>query len=222
MTSPADLDTTPEAEAADDFPAARPRRGIYAWFAAALAFALLVGLGGGYLLTRPKTPSDTSVEAGFFRDMSTHHAQAVAMAMIAHQNSDNALIVSLAGDIATTQQAQIGYMQAWLRDWNLSPTGSQPVMAWMPGSAGSVVNGLMPGMATPDQMTALGKATGKQLDIMFLQLMRSHHLGGIHMAQEALALSQNADLDWLAQSMVQNQQGEIDVINTYLKQLGSS
>ena len=48
--------------------------------AAALALALLVGLGGGYLLSRPKTPSDTSVEAGFFRDMSTHHAQAITMA----------------------------------------------------------------------------------------------------------------------------------------------
>jgi uncharacterized protein (DUF305 family) len=222
MTSSVDLELDPEVEPPTESADRRSHRGVFAWVAAALVFGLLVGLGGGYLLTRPKNPSDTSVEAGFLRDMSTHHAQAVAMSMIAHQHSDNPLIVSLAGDIATTQQAQIGYMQGWLREWGLGPTGSQPVMAWMPGSAGEVVNGLMPGMATPDQMTALGKATGKPLDIMYLQLMRNHHLGGIHMAQEIIALSKNADVVWLAQSMVQNQQGEINVIDGYLKQLGSS
>jgi uncharacterized protein (DUF305 family) len=142
------------------------------------------------------------------------------MAMIAHADSANPATVTLAGDIALTQQAQIGYMQAWLRDWNLSPTGSQPVMAWMPDSAGSVVNGLMPGMATPDQMAKLQAATGKDVDVQFLTLMRQHHLGGIHMAQEVGKLSHNDDVTWLAQTMVQNQQGEINVIDDELKQLG--
>jgi uncharacterized protein (DUF305 family) len=186
----------------------------------AIVLSLLVGVAGGYLALRPRTPGDNSVEAGFLRDMSTHHAQAVAMAMIAHADSTNPATVTLAGDIALTQQAQIGYMQAWLRDWNLSPTGSQPVMAWMPDSAGAVVNGLMPGMATPDQMAKLQAATGKDVDIQFLTLMRQHHLGGIHMAQEVGKLSQNDDVTWLAQTMVQNQQGEINVIDDELKQLG--
>ena len=59
-------------------------------------------------------------------------------------------------------------------------------MAWMPDGDGSVVNGLMPGMATPEEMTKLRAATGKDLDVLFLELMRQHHLGGIHMAQEIL------------------------------------
>jgi uncharacterized protein (DUF305 family) len=188
----------------------------------AVVLSLLVGATAGYLALRPRTPGDDSVEAGFLRDMSTHHAQAVAMAMIAHADSTNPATVTLAGDIALTQQAQIGYMQAWLRDWNLSPTGSQPVMAWMPDSAGSVVNGLMPGMATPEQMAKLQSATGKDVDIQFLTLMRQHHLGGIHMAQEVVKLSQNDDVTWLAQTMVQNQQGEINVMDDELKQLGVS
>lgn len=190
--------------------------------AGVLVLGLLVGLTLGFLIPRLRTPGDDSPEAGFLRDMSTHHAQAVEMSMIAHANSTNPAIVILAGDIALTQHGQINYMQAWLRDWHLSPTGSQPTMAWMPDSAGSVVNGLMPGMATPEQMATLRKATGRSLDVLYLTLMRQHHLGGIHMAQEILTLSHNGDVTWLAQTMVTSQQGEITLIDDMLKQLGAS
>jgi uncharacterized protein (DUF305 family) len=190
-----------------------------AWLAGVLVLGLLVGLAIGYLALRPQSPADDSVEAGFLRDMSTHHAQAVEMSMIAHANSANPAIVTLAADIALTQHGQIGTMQAWLRDWKLSPTGSQEPMAWIPGSAGAVVNGLMPGMATPEQMAKLRAATGNDLDVQFLTLMRQHHLGGIHMAQEVLNLSKNEDVTWLAQTMVTGQQSELTVIDNMLKQL---
>jgi uncharacterized protein (DUF305 family) len=209
------------AAAPDDSPAPSRRRGLL-WIALTLVVGLVIGLGAGLLIPRLSTPGDDSVEAGFLRDMSTHHAQAVEMSMIAHADSTNAEIITLSGDIALTQHGQIGYMQAWLRDWNLSPTGSQAAMAWMPDGAASVVNGLMPGMATPDQLTALRKATGKDLDIQYLTLMRQHHLGGIHMAQEAIQLSNNKDVDWLAQTMVASQQGEITVIDDLLKKIQAS
>ena len=48
-------------------------------------------------------------------------------------------------------------------------------------------NGLMPGMATPAQMTKLQTLHGSALDIFFLQLMIRHHQGGIEMAQYAAA-----------------------------------
>jgi uncharacterized protein (DUF305 family) len=203
----------------NDAPRDRQRRFGVTWLAAVLVLGLLVGLAVGYLALRPTTPADDSAEAGFLRDMSTHHAQAVEMSMIAHANSTTSTVVVLASDIALTQNGQIGTMQAWLRGWKLSPTGSQQPMAWMPGSAGSVVNGLMPGMATPEQMAKLRTATGKDLDIQFLTLMRQHHLGGIHMAQELLNLSKNEDVTWLAQTMVTGQQGELTVIDDMLKQL---
>lgn len=202
-------------------PADQPGRTarITGWVAGALVLGLLIGLGVGLVLPRLTRPGDSSVEAGFLRDMSTHHAQAVEMAMIAHAGSTNVQIVSLASDIALTQQAQIGIMLAWLRGWGLGSTGSQPVMAWMPDSAGAVQNGLMPGMASPEQMTKLRAATGKDLDVQFLTLMRQHHLGGIHMTQEILKLTDNADVVWLAQAMLTAQQGEIDLIQQLLAQL---
>ena len=80
----------------------------------------------------------------------------------------------------------------------------------------------MPGVATPEQMAALRKATGKNLDIEYLTLMRQHHLGGIHMAQGILKLSHDDDVTWLAQTMVASQQGEINLIDNMLKQLQAS
>ena len=190
--------------------------------AGVLVLGLVVGLAAGFLVPRLRTPGDNSAEAGFLRDMSTHHAQAVEMSMIVHAASTDPAVVTLAGDIALTQHGQIGYMQAWLRDWHLSPTGSAPVMAWMPDGAGAVVDGLMPGMATPEQMDQLRKAGGRDLSVLYLKLMRQHHLGGIHMAQEILNLSRNDKVTWLAQTMVASQQGEIALIDSMLKQLGAT
>jgi uncharacterized protein (DUF305 family) len=206
------------AESTDPVPPGRRRFGLGV-LAGVLIFGLIVGLAAGLLGPRLRTPGDDSAEAGFLRDMSTHHAQAVEMSMIAHANSTNPAVVTLAGDIALTQHGQINYMQAWLRDWHLSPTSSRPPMAWMPDSAGSVVNGLMPGMATPQQMAELRSASGRSLDVMYLRLMRQHHLGGIHMAQAILKQSDDANVTWLAQTMVASQQGEITLIDSMLKQL---
>jgi len=220
MAVSTESDTPAVADAPDDdtTPAGRGRFGAV-WLAAVLVFGLLVGLAIGLLGPRLTTPGDDSVEAGFLRDMSTHHAPAVEMSMIAHANSTNPNVVTLSADIALTQHGQIGYMQAWLRDWHLSPTSSAPPMAWMKDSAGSVQNGLMPGMATPEQLAELRKATGNALDVQFLTLMRAHHLGGIHMAQEILTESDDKDVTWLAESQVRGQQSEINLIDSMLKEL---
>ena len=150
MSIDTDSGTAAEAAVPEDAPA--PGRGRRTWLlvTAALLVGALLGLGIGLVAPRLTTPGDDSVEAGFLRDMAVHHAQAVEMSMIVHQKSDDPEIVYLASDIALTQHGQIGYMQAWLREWHLSPTSTQQPMAWMPDSAGSVVNGLMPGMATPE------------------------------------------------------------------------
>ncbi|GID99156.1 DUF305 domain-containing protein [Paractinoplanes durhamensis] len=222
MTVSTDSDAA--AEAAASVNGNRPGRARRGWLliGAALLVGTMLGLGIGLVIPHLRTPGDDSVEAGFLRDMSTHHAQAVEMSMIAHEKSTDPDIVYLANDIALTQHGQIGYMQAWLRDWNLSPTSSEQPMAWMPDSAGSVVNGLMPGMATADQLATLRKATGKDLDVQYLTLMRAHHLGGIHMAQEAERLSSNDDVTWLAGTMVASQQGEIALIDDMLKKIQGS
>lgn len=68
----------------------------------------------GLLAPIGRTPGDASADAGFARDMATHHAQAVEMAMIVHSRTDDPEVATLAMDIALTQQSQIGIMRTWL------------------------------------------------------------------------------------------------------------
>lgn len=206
--------------------AAAPARGTArfgtAWLALAVVVGLLLGYAGGLLTPGLTRPGDASVEAGFARDMSTHHAQAVEMAMLAHQKASDPDVRQLAADIALTQQAQIGIMRTWLTDWHLDPTGSQPRMAWMPEGTAGLRDGLMPGMATDAERDQLRTATGHDFDILFLKLMRTHHLGGIHMAEGVLDLSDDGQVHELAQTMVDGQKKEIDAIQALLTKLGAS
>ncbi|MFG1602658.1 DUF305 domain-containing protein [Actinoplanes sp. NPDC049265] len=217
ITEPGAADTAPV-----EAPAQPIRFGV-AWLAGLLILGLLLGAGGTYFAFHTAArPGDASAEAGFLRDMSDHHAQAVEMSMIAHAASTDPTIISLSADIATMQQGQIGTMQAWLRDWGLSPTRTQPAMSWMPGGAASVQNGLMPGMATPAEIDKLRQATAPAVDLQFLTLMRAHHLGGLHMAQAILDQTDNKDITWLAQSMVTGQQSELNLIDDLLKKKQAS
>jgi uncharacterized protein (DUF305 family) len=203
-------------------PAHRAARFGTAWLALAVVVGLLLGYAGGLLTPALTRPGDASAEAGFARDMSTHHAQAVEMAMLAHQKASDPDVRQLAADIALTQQAQIGIMRTWLQKWDLDPTGSQPRMAWMPEGSAGVRDGLMPGMATDAEREQLRAATGREFDVLFLTLMRTHHLGGIHMAEGVLDLSDDDQVRDLAQTMVAGQKKEIDGIQALLAKLDAA
>lgn len=189
--------------------------------ALAVAVGLLLGLALGWLIPRLTTPGDDSAEAGFARDMSTHHAQAVEMGLLAYRNGENPDVRQLGYDIATAQQGEIGAMQTWLRNWRLNPTGTQPRMAWMPDGQQALENGLMPGMATPEQMNQLRNAKGKDFDILFCQLMLRHHLGGIHMVDGVLDQTSDGEVRRRAEIMKAGQSREITVLQNLLTDLGA-
>jgi uncharacterized protein (DUF305 family) len=221
VTSAHDQDTaTAVGDSVADPGAAPPARSGY-WLPLALVVGLVLGVAIGFLFPRGSTPADDSAEAGFARDMSTHHSQAVEMGMIAYTRATNADVRIMARDIALTQQGQIGMMQAWLQEWNLQPTGSQPPMAWMPDGAASVRDGLMPGMATPAELTQLREATGLDEDRLFLRLMIQHHLGGIHMAQAVVATSKEKEVVEAAELAINNQQRELTDMQALQKDVGA-
>ncbi|MBA3488932.1 MAG: DUF305 domain-containing protein [Longispora sp.] len=210
--------TTPVTESVEPSTPTRSRKLLVIALAAVLG--ILVGFAGTQLWNRQ--PGDESAEAGFARDMSTHHAQAVEMAMFAYERAQLPELRSLGYDIALTQQAQIGMMSAWLAQWNLLPTGSQPRMTWMSDGAGLVGDdGLMPGMASPAELEKLKASTGRDFDVLFCQFMLRHHLGGIHMVDAVLAQSEAHEVVEMATAMKEGQQREVTLLKTLLTQLGA-
>ncbi|QBI55701.1 DUF305 domain-containing protein [Streptomonospora litoralis] len=231
MTEPVDEDTTrSQTETADDgfdeggeaAAPARRRRSVPLLIAAPLVLAALIG---GYLVGRPAYPVDSSADAGFLRDMSVHHAQAVEMSLIVREEADDEVLRIMATDILRTQQEQIGRMQGWLVQWDLPARGARPAMAWMSGHGGHGSGGQPPermsGMASEAEMQDLREAEGEDAEILFLQLMIDHHEGGIDMAEAAVDLARNQMVVGFADGMIATQQSEIDAMEGMLRDRGA-
>ncbi|MGL4745069.1 MAG: DUF305 domain-containing protein [Dermatophilaceae bacterium] len=205
---------------------AHSRRALPALMLVVVVAALVVGalLGGVTTALATRPPSDTSVDAGFSRDMQTHHAQAVEMALLVRDRSDDEQLRAVAYDIATSQQQQMGQMYGWLVQWGLPQTGQEPPMAWMrrdghdmggaeqPGrdSAG------MPGMATAAQLGQLESTDGLAAERLFLELMIAHHRGGIEMADAARSRAGTDEVRALAAAVSTSQESETELLTSLL------
>ncbi|MBP8537975.1 DUF305 domain-containing protein [Streptomyces sp. MK37H] len=220
------------------------RQPLVAGIAAALALLTLVAVAVLWLTsdrsegsTDTGTPKDTSAEAGFARDMSVHHRQAVEMSFIVRDRTTNDEVRRLAFDIASTQATQAGMLQGWLDMWGLDKTSEDPPMTWMKNDMKGMDHGsmkgmgstykphdgsLMPGMATNTQLDELRKAKGKAAEVLYLKLMTTHHKGGIDMARGAVELVKDPTEKHLAQTMVQGQQSDIQLMADMLKARGAS
>lgn len=188
------------------------------WLPRVLALGVLAALLAALLswwLTTSRLPGDDSLEAGFARDMIVHHDQAVAMALSIRDRTADPRIKSLATDILLTQENQIGQMLGWLSVWGLPATGSQPPMAWM----GEPMPGMMPGMATPEELARFERMSAPAADAEFLRLMIRHHQGAIPMAEAALERSRNDQVQTLARAILVSQQAEISAMEELLQQL---
>lgn len=179
--------------------------------AAALFAALALWL---YLSDRP--PADGSAVAGFARDMSAHHAQAVEMAEIVRDRTEDPEIRTLAKDIALTQQAQIGRMQGWLSVWGLPPTGVEPAMSWM----GDPPEGRMPGMASPEEVRRLGELPPEEADRLFLRLLIPHHRAALGMTEAVIEETARPEIEELASAISASQEAEISTMEEMLQERG--
>ncbi|KRV51516.1 hypothetical protein AQ490_00780 [Wenjunlia vitaminophila] len=208
-----------------------PRRRVWWPAVAGAVLALCLAVGAVLVYSSDEAgaaPGSSSVEAGFCRDMAVHHQQAVEMSFIVRDRTDDEDVRALAYDIANTQANQRGMMLGWLDMWGLRPSSGNAPMAWMAGEHDGAHAGyephdgsLMPGMATNTELDRLRAAKGRAAEVLYLQLMIKHHQGGVSMAQGAVDLSDNKQIDRLAGTMVNGQKTEIDLMNGMLRERGS-
>nr|WP_202538759.1 DUF305 domain-containing protein [Streptomyces sp. SID8379] len=188
--------------------------------AGAVTYAVADGDGGPHDL---RVPAAESADAGFARDMSVHHQQAVEMSYIVRDRTRDEDVRRLAYDIAQTQANQRGMLLGWLDLWELPKVSAKPPMAWMGmGDAPVGEDGaLMPGMATNTQLRQLGKLSGRKAEVMYLRLMIAHHKGGVHMAEGCVKRCEVGAERRLARGMVASQESEIDLMTGMLKERGA-
>ncbi|MEU1286709.1 DUF305 domain-containing protein [Kitasatospora sp. NPDC005856] len=229
----ANTDASTDADAAtdgvEDTGAPRRRR---MWWPAALAAAVALALGVPALVASGTSasgsstlsvPADDSPEAGFARDMATHHQQAVDLSFVVRDRTADGPTRTLAFDIINTQANQRGMMMGWLDQWGLSQHSTATPMAWMKmGHDYQAHDGsLMPGMATNTQIAKLRTLSGRDAEVYYLQLMIEHHKGGVEMAQGYVDKARNEAEERLAQSMVVAQTSELQLMTDMLKERGA-
>jgi uncharacterized protein (DUF305 family) len=174
-----------------------------------LAFVLGLVLGRALELR----PNEGSPEVVFARDMIAHHEQAVEMALILRDRTRDSTLRDYALDIILTQQGQVGQMQGWLSSYGVPLVGVNPPMRGQ---------GEMMGMAKRANVNALRTVSVPQLEVRFLQLMITHHEGGVMMARDVLERTGRPEVRRLAQSVVDGQSGEIRFMEGLLKARGGT
>lgn len=190
--------------------------------------ALVLGVGIGVALESGGDAADTAtsagvvaptaVDIGFSQDMIVHHEQAVVMAQLVRDRTKDPKIAALATGIVDEQLLDIGALRAYLALWQAPLLPAGPPMTWMAPGHGHHVEGqtVMPGMATIDELNALRTAKGTALDRMFLELMLRHHVGGLHMLEDAGTNAAVPAVKSLAARILFHQQQETQTINSLL------
>jgi len=185
------------------------------WIAMGLALLLLGGAIGwriGKTSNEITIPGATSVDVGFFEDMTTHHNQAIAMASIYLEHGTDPLLRQVANEILLYQASEIGVMNNYVSEWGQAGNAPTVAMRWM---GMSMPRDQMMGMATKEQMQELGDARGAQLDDLFTTLMIRHHEAGVQMADYAHARATTDAVRTWSASMADGQKGEIAELNRW-------
>ena len=131
----------------------------------------------------------------FMNMMIIHHDQAIEMAELSTNRTDNENILELSRNISKAQRAENEQMAEWLRELGYQ----RPVRGHR-----------MAGMASQEQMQRLENSSGREFDRLFSELMIVHHRGGIQMAQSFSQRGRNPELIEMEKGMVRAQTEEIE------------
>ncbi len=176
--------------------------------------------------TRLAQATYTPADVAFMQAMIVHHQQAVDMAALVRERTNNEAIVAVAGRIDASQKDEMKFMAEWLTGKG-EPVASAAMDHMAHGAGGHAMHGAahagghagMKGMATPDEMAALAAANGTVFDRMFLEMMIRHHQGALDMVEhlhEQPGTAYEPVMFEFTNEVVNDQKSEIERMNTTL------
>lgn len=169
--------------------------------------------------THASLPPIAPADVAFMQGMIMHHQQAVEMTALIESHTENKDVRSIGAKISSSQADEIRMMQRWLK-----ARGQATSMA-MPGMPDMDLNGKpmapMPGMLTPEQMTALKAARGAEFDRLFLTGMIQHHGGALVMVKDLFDTAgsgQDAEIFEFVTDVDNGQRAEIKIMQRMLEE----
>ena len=143
----------------------------------------------------------------FIDTMTHHHQGAIDMAKMALTRSQNAELKKFAQKIVDDQNKEITQMKDWRDNWYSGKPAALNME--MSGMADSMK------MMMGDGMKKMEAASGKDFDLMFLDMMKPHHAGAIAMAKDALGKAEHQEIKTLSDQIIKAQEGEIKQIDAW-------
>ena len=168
--------------------------------------------------TKGVLPARSQADVEFMQGMIMHHAQAVEMTALIPSHTENKEVRALGARISLSQSDEIKFMKRWLvaRSESVSMT-----MPGMPDMDSGKPMQAMPGMLTPEQMSALRQAKGAEFDQKFLTGMIQHHNGALVMVKDLFdtpGAGQDAEIFDFATDADNTQRAEIKIMENMLKE----
>ncbi|MBB4933214.1 uncharacterized protein (DUF305 family) [Lipingzhangella halophila] len=148
-------------------------------------------------LEQGEDPDHNEADAKFMVHMIEHHKQALEMSELAEDRADRDAIVSIAERIYDGQDAEIKAMQGWVNSNVENPEDYE------------IDHSEMKGMASPEEMDELEGSSGDDFDQLFVDLMVTHHEGGVTMAENVLINGSSDTISGFANEVISTQRGEI-------------
>lgn len=140
----------------------------------------------------------------FLDTMIAHHQGAVEMSRPAATKAQHSELRELTERIITDQEREIAQMNQWREQW----------YAGKPAAVNMEMPGMLSSMRGMD-MTKLNAASGKEYDLLFLDMMTPHHDGAVTMARAALTRAEHPEIKKLAQTIIDQQENEIAKMNKW-------
>ncbi len=172
------------------------------------------GMSGGMM---GSFDEEQSFDLQFIDQMTMHHEGAIMSSEHMISDSERPELRQLAENIQQSQSEQIEQMQEWRGEWygDAGQTSGMPtgMMDQMMG------DGMMKEMMGGSMQEMMG---GDATDEMFLRMMIPHHQLGIEMAKQALEEAEHPELKELAQSIIDEQSAEIELMQGYLDEIEAS
>lgn len=172
----------------------------------ALALTLLLAACGGSNKRASQTVKSSAQDAAYVKAMIPHHQSAVGMALIAQKRATNPFVKNLADDIIASQKEEIGIMK------KLQSTDLQGI------KPGSIEGGMKMSMG---DLQALNRASSKDFNSVFVNMMIPHHISAVTMSKAVLAESKNDNIKGLANGILSAQESEIKQMNDFAKNQGA-
>lgn len=157
----------------------------------------------------------TDTDLMFIDMMIVHHQGAIRMAEVALQRAEHQELKDFANSIITTQTAEIEQMQAWRDAWYPdAPVTTADSMA-SSDMGGSMMDGMADPMMDGNAMLDVLCSATSDFDLVFIDLMTSHHNDAVIMANHAMGSSTHDEMGSFLQGIIDTQSAEIEQMATW-------